>query len=619
MRSQFLLVAATLSACGSGTSNSTPPAEGGPGGTAIYDVQASGTSSPLVGQLVTVEGVVTGDFQQRDADRSRNLGGFFVQGLPDADLSTSDGIFVFDGDNPALDVAVGDVVRVHGAVNEFFGETQIAADNVSIIGTGTIVPTDMSLPAATRSNSDDIVIADFERYEGMLVRFPQTLTVSDLRDLERFGAVTLAEGGRHYQYTNRNLPDVAGYAAYRTAIAARRILLDDGRRSSNSTPIDFLTAGAAPDYSIRVGDQIADVTGVLRFSRGSGPNGIESFRLMPTIDPEFESMNPRPNEPTVAGDFRVATFNVLNFFSGIDTGQGNCGPSENQNCRGADSVQEFNRQLEKTVTALSMLNSDVIGLMELENNASDSLQRIVDALNAALGAASYAYVDAGTIGDDAIKTGFLYRPASVTPIGPAAILDSGVDARFDDSRNRPALAQTFAQNSNGARVTVVVNHLKSKGSDCDRDGDPNVGDGQGNCNRTRTTAASVMADWIATDPTDSGDEDALIIGDLNAYLREDPLSALKDAGFTNVAENVNGLDAYSFVFDGQSGALDHGLASPSLTAQVAGVIEWHINADEPPLLDYNLEFDRDPRLFDGSSPYRASDHDPLIIGFDLIL
>ena len=162
-----------------------------------------------------------------------------------------------------------------------------------------------------------------------------------------------------------------------------------------------------------------------------------------------------------------------------------------------------------------------------------------------------------------------------------------------------------------------MNHLKSKGSDCVADGDPNLGDGQGNCNATRRSAAAAIADWLSTDPTSSGDPDFLIIGDLNAYLLEDPLTALRNAGFVNLGEAATGTDAYSFVFGGQSGALDHALASPSLEPQVAAVLEWHINADEPPVLDYNLESGRDPDLFDADTPYRASDHDPLLIGLNL--
>ena len=192
-----------------------------------------------------------------------------------------------------------------------------------------------------------------------------------------------------------------------------------------------------------------------------------------------------------------------------------------------------------------------------------------------------------------------------------------MDARFIDTKSRPVLAQTFAQVSNGAEFTVVVHHLKSKGSSCDSIGDPDTGDGQGNCNLTRTSAATAMADWLAADPTSSGDADILIIGDTNAFNLEDPMTALGNAGFVDLVKNAAGLDTYSHLFNGASGALDHALASPSLVAQVAAAIEWHINADEPPLLDYNLEFGRDPNLFDGTTPYRSSDHDPLIIGLDL--
>jgi predicted extracellular nuclease len=189
-----------------------------------------------------------------------------------------------------------------------------------------------------------------------------------------------------------------------------------------------------------------------------------------------------------------------------------------------------------------------------------------------------------------------------------------VDPRFDDNRSRPALAQTFVVADSGARFTVVINHLKSKGSSCETDGDPNIGDGQGNCNLARTNAAAAIADWVKTDPTASGDEDFLVIGDLNAYPMEDPLTKLKEAGLINLLHES--ASPYSFSFDGQSGALDHALASPSLATQVRGVIEWHINSDEPPLLDYNLENGRDAQLFDPASPYRASDHDPVIVGLD---
>lgn len=604
-----------LAACDAGGDGMPVPLSPS-GQVSIAAVQGRGSSSPLAGQIVSISGVVTGDFQDNDSDDASNLGGFYIQQeTPDADAMTSDGIFVFDGNSPATDVSSGDRVNVTGMVSEYFGETQITEPSVSITGSGVVQATAVSLPAAgTMTNSDGDLVAEFERYEGMLLSFPQTLTVSNLRNLERFGAVGLSEGGRLYQFTNTNVPDPVTYAAHKSSNARRSLELDDGRRSSNPATVRFLNAGAA-GYSIRAGDTISGVTGNLRYSRGSGGNGDETWRLMPTTEPEFNSSNPRPGSPAAGGSLSVASFNVLNFFSTVDSGQSVCGPQGNDGCRGADSDRELARQLEKTVSTLVLLDADIVGLMELENNSSASLQMIVNALNARIGTSEYAFLDTGTIHDDAIKTGFIYKTSTVGLAGPFAILDRSVDSRFNDARNRPALAQSFKVLATGAKLSVVVNHLKSKGSSCETDGDPNLNDGQGNCNQTRTNAAAAIADWVATDPTNSNDPDYLIIGDFNAYAREDPLTALRDAGFTSL------LDArskpYSFVFDGQAGALDHAIASAGLVPQVVGTIEWHINADEPALLDYNLEHGRNPALFDASSPYRASDHDPVVIGLEL--
>ncbi len=57
----------------------------------------------------------------------------------------------------------------------------------------------------------------------------------------------------------------------------------------------------------------------------------------------------------------------------------------------------------------------------------------------------------------------IYKPASVSLVGDYAILDSSVDSRFIDTKNRPTLAQTFMDNSNHGIFTVVVDHLHSKG------------------------------------------------------------------------------------------------------------------------------------------------------------
>lgn len=598
-----------IAACGGRSdpetiTNNPPPSTG----IRVSDIQGSGDSSPMTEQTVSFTAIVSGDFQENDGDTDRNLGGFYVQQeSSDGDATTSDGVFVFDGDNPSVDVRVGDRVEIRGTVKEFFGETQISATSVRVTGTGTIPATDVDLPVNN--------LADLEHYEGMLLRFPQQLTVTNLRSLGRFGAVGLSQGGRLYQFTNGNSPDSGAYTAHQQSTAARSIVLDDGLRSSYPSSIRYLNAGAGADYSIRNGDSVTGLTGNLRFSRGSGGRGDEAWRLMPTETVTFDDDNPRPGTPNVAGSIRVAGINVLNFFSKVDNGQAVCGPQRDDNCRGADSARELARQLAKTASGIAFMDADIVGLVELENNASESISAIVDTLNTTLDGGNYAYVNTGVIGDDAIKTGFIYNASTVQLLGSFALLDSSVDPRFNDNRNRPALAQSFEVTSTGAVFTVVVNHLKSKGSSCDSNDDPNRNDGQGNCSVTRTNAAAAIADWIDTDPTASGDADFLIIGDLNAYLREDPLGALKNAGFTSLLED--GANPYSFVFDAQAGALDHALASTSLLGQVRETIEWHVNADEPQLLDYNLENGRDPGLFDPTSPYRTSDHDPIIVGLDL--
>ncbi len=198
-------------------------------------------------------------------------------------------------------------------------------------------------------------------------------------------------------------------------------------------------------------------------------------------------------------------------------------------------------------------------------------------------------------------------------MGNFAILDSSVDPNFNDDKNRPVLAQTFAD-ANGGTFTVAVNHLKSKGSNCDSLGDPDTGDGQGNCNITRTNAALALVNWLASDPTNSGDADFMIIGDLNSYAMEDPIQALEDSSFTNLLGNAEGTNAYSFVFFGQAGTLDYAMSTGPLLTQVTGVTAWHINADEPRALDYN-NFNQ-PDFYQPDA-YRASDHDPVIVGLDL--
>lgn len=596
----------------------------------ISQVQGSGATVAIAGP-VTVEAIVTSLFEREDV-----LSGFFLQeenADSDGDPETSEGIFVYCSTACPAGLSVGDRVAVVGTAGEFGGTSQIDASAGSITvrssGNDLPAPTAVTLPAQGSTRAE----GTFENLEGMIVTFPGKLVVGEYYWLARYGELVLTEGRRPYQFTHGHTPSVAGYAAFLADLATRRIILDDGSRDQNDATFPpqgedeaypYPSGGLSMTNRFRGGDSISGLGGVMHWAFGA-------WRIQPVperFDYTFTADNPRPPAPAdVGGRLKVAGLNVLNFFSTIDDGTPRCGPGGGLGCRGADSVAELRRQRDKIVAAMVAIGADVFGLVELENNASASLAGLVAGLNAASGADTYAYLDTGTIGGDVIKVGLIYRPASVNPVGPHAIIDSSVDAAFVDTKNRPGLIQTFEEVTTGERFTVVVNHLKSKGSSCEELGDPDIRDGQGNCNGTRTAAAEALARYLATDPTGGGDPDVLIIGDLNAYAREDPIRALEAAGYTDLIRRFVGADAYGYVFDGQLGYLDHALASPSLLRQVTGVTGWYVNADEPPLFDYN-DIVRDPgeRAYERESAalpiyeadaYRSSDHDPVIVGLRL--
>lgn len=286
--------------------------------------------------------------------------------------------------------------------------------------------------------------------------------------------------------------------------------LNDAATGQNPDPFIYPAPELSATNTLRGGDTLLDLTGVVNYSLGN-------YLIEPVGPIHFSHSNPRPATPNpVDGKLQVASFNVL------DNGEANCGPLSNMDCRGADSVFEFNRQRDKIITVIVEMNADIVGLMEIKNHVTDdAVDNLVAGLNVVAGAGAYAKVNTCTIGTDAIKVALIYQPTEATPVGAYAILDSSVDATFIDTKNRPALAQTFSASS-GGKVTVVVNHLKSKGSDCDALGDPDELDGQGNCNLTCTAAATALVNWLATDPTSSGSPNFLIIGDLNSYAMERP-------------------------------------------------------------------------------------------------
>ncbi len=564
----------------------------------IPQIQGPNPKSAYNNTVQTTQGVVT-----------HKVGsGYFIQDQNgDGDPATSDGIFVFSSNTG---VNVGDLVRITGTVTEYTpsGATRSYTEFKDLtattkLGAGySVAPTNIELPT------------DLARVEGMLVRFTNALTVNGNAYLGDRGELVLSNGRREIP-TNRYPAGSPEAIALAQANAANVIVLDDNIFTTPAT-IPYLAA----DGTVRSGDTVTDLTGVIDFGAQGG--GGAAFKLQPTVAPTFSRTNERTPAPVVAaGNVKVASANVLNFFTtftnGGDawgrSGQG-CtvgGTTRASNCRGADNLAEFVRQRDKIVESLGAINADVVGLMEIQNNGDTAASYLVEQLNAKLGAGTYAVVPKpATTGTDAIRVAMIYKPGAVSLVGNA--LSDG-----DAVNNRPPMAQTFKA-TNGGKFSLVVNHLKSKGSCGGGAGNTDSDDGQGCWNATRVEQAARLRDYFLPQVAGAAnDSDILVVGDMNAYGHEDPIRLLNAAGYVNEIERFvrpAGIP-YSYVFGAESGYLDHALASASLSGQVAGVTEWHNNADEPEAIDYNLnDTAEDPYV---KNAYRASDHDPVVVSLNL--
>jgi len=593
-----------------------PPPPAPPPTAAIYQIQGSGATSPYTGQVVTTSGVVT----------KVNSNGFFMQDLVgDGDPATSDGIFAFTGGAPA--VGAGQLVQVTGTVQEFNVGAATNADTaahtvtelgsiskITVTGSGyTIAPVQLSFPLASQDA--------MEPYEGMLVTLTGPLTVQQNYFLGRFGELTLGAGGRLWTPTNVYRPGPQAQALAADNLR-RSILLDDGSSVQNPNPTPYI----APDNTVRAGDSVASITGVVDYGLTTSANtDAGAYKIHPTGPVTFTRANPRSTlADDVGGNLRIGSANVENFFTTLDNGSNTCPPSNTaSDCRGANTADEFTRQRTKVVEELVGMNADAVALMELQNNGATAIQNLVDALNARLGAAVYARVPFAATGGgtDAIQVGMIYKPARLSLVG-AALSDTAA------INNRAPMAQTFAA-LNGEKFTLIANHLKSKGcSDfAAGPGDADSGDLQGCFNARRVQQVDELRSFVARVQASSGVADTLLMGDFNAYAKEDPIADLTGNGFVDQIARYLDLPGansygYSYVFDGSSGRLDHAIANNTLSPKVSGVTEWHINADEPLVIDYNLEF-RQPACatcgpdYYSPTPYRASDHDPIVVGLNL--
>ncbi len=543
----------------------------------IGQVQGEGARSPLDGQTVTVEGVVTGAFVA-------GLGGFFLQDAGDGKPNTSDAVFVACEEGmPAPAVAEGDRVRVRGVVGERKaggGDTLTAlhAPVIQLRGKGAVTAAVLTAHPT-----------EWEALEGMHVRIDAPLTLSGTDALGRFGELSTSFDGRLWQPSEVAAPGSDEARRLAADNARRTLVLDDGSAQRDPASVWYIKAG----QPLRTGTVLTGAQGIVDQRHGG-------WRLQLTAAPAIATPQ-RPAAPQVAGNVRIAAFNLENLFNG--DGKGGGFPTE----RGAKSAAQLTAQMAKLVATIRGLNPDIAALMELENDgygADSSLAQLVTALNT--GGGAWRFIDAKHgPGPDTIRVGIIYRSDKVKPTGTPATL---VEGPFGE-RSRSPLAQAFVR-GNGPAFVVVANHFKSKGCSESAGLDTDQKDGAGCWNALRLDSSKRLDAWLKTDPTRTRSDRVVMLGDFNAYAMEDPVRWLRDdAGWVDAFTQAGIKQPYSYVYNGLAGRLDHALLSPSLARQLRGAAEWHINADEQDAQGYADG--------DASVPFRSSDHDPLLLGFDL--
>lgn len=672
--------------------------------TSIQAIQGEGDTSPLIDgyPFITDEdhyvmGVVS-------AVTTGLTKGFYLQALEnDANPKTSEGLFIHT-DFADTELKAGDVVCVKGKVQEYYSNTQLSSDANSYVKTDT---SDASLVTPLVVEEGETLREALERYEGMQVELTSASELFVTRNFSydydsRRNNMLLAHEGPLFKPTQVHAADSAEAKALAAENASNRVFLEsDGYAPSGQIPYypDF-AADADQDGSseqhIRLGSRLEGLHGVVNYSydeyRIIATNEVNNSNFV-TSGEGFDVA--RKDAPSITdSDLRVASFNVLNYF----TSHSSIGGPLNASCddqadadasrgcnRGAKELDEFLVQKAKIVNAMVKMDADIIGLMEVENNGfaeGSAIKDLVDALNAKISDTedhySFVEIEDGDkynndfFGSDAIMVAILYRADSVTPKDAATVIitpeqhiaadtitrDDGKGGQEGnpayDKYQRHSLLQTFTVKETGEDLSIVVNHFKSKGSECIEEWiagveDTEPTDLQGNCNNFRVSAAHAVGEALK-----DVKGDVLVMGDLNAYGMEDPLLTLTDydasdaengkdygreiytAAYTNVAggevsaertkiekgfgyTNLNtllhGADTFSYTYSGELGNLDHALASSSLAQKVVAIEDWHINSLESNLFEYSSKYTGNmPKYTD---VYSASDHDPVLIAIDL--
>ena len=617
----------------------------------IPDIQTpgDGDDSQLINQTVETKGVVTAAYPKGENANLKGLEGFTIQtpgtgGTWDPARTASDGLFVFMGKSSATMPSIGDCVVVKGKVAEYSGVQNATAATQSLtqlLPQSITASTDCD-PVKPTELSGVPTQDQLEALESMLVLPKDTWTITDNYKTNRYGTLSLTPGTEVLRTATDVVAPGAAAQAYESENAAKTIDLDD---ASTTDLTNFKQNGHKERYAYlangapaRVGYHVTFTKPVVLESR------FGSFVFQPT---QMTAGNPdrspvtitgeRPAAPTVSGDTKVATFNVLNYFSDLGENELGCKGYEDRNhkyvtdknckLRGAWSSQAFANQQTKIVQAINTIDADVVALEEIENPVASgvstdrdgALKSLVNALNAAAGSEVWAYVPSPSTvpaNEDVIRIAFIYKKATITPVGDSVIYD---DPAYTGLARQP-LAQEFKPitdaNHEGKNFVVIANHFKSKGSapknlsGAEAAANTDNGDGQGNSNGVRVKQARALATFAQRfngTPT-------LLVGDFNAYTMEDPLKVLTDAGWAH----ESGHGDSSYVYGGRSGSMDHVFANSAAHPLITEVKSWAVNAQESIAFEYSRANYNAYLAFEADNPYRASDHNPEIIGLNLI-
>ncbi|EKB20665.1 ExeM/NucH family extracellular endonuclease [Aeromonas veronii] len=661
--------------------------------TPIPTIQGTGSGSQFATDTVTdkngnVTGKISpGTFNVRGIvtalGQSLTKGFYLTDPVGDGNPETSDGIFVYLNDKEFAtsyaDIKPGAELCLEAKVEEYYGGTQLKPTfesnkaRLQVTAQGLNVPTSI-----LQVNEGETLVQALNRHEGMRVRLNSS---SDLHLTRNYGFdykvyrnnVELSHKAPLLKPTQIHVASSPEAVALAAKNGSNRLVVESDYKAPDGV-LPWFSGWDADQGYLRIGDQLTGLEGVIVYNK-------DAFRLVVPSDVTLTAgallrspEEDRQDAPArlSGSDLRIGSFNVLNYF----TSHSSIGGALNILCknqadadstkgcnRGAKSQPEFEKQRTKIVNAITAMDADLLGLMEMENNGfedNSALHNLVTRLNEQQKDASkhYAYVrlpvtaltDGKFFGGDAIMVAMIYRPALLTPSGDASVIKlpeqryiTGGVAKTAGQRD--SLVQTFTLAKSKEPLTLVVNHLKSKGSGCYENGDGKTepADLQGKCTEFRVSAAKVLGEAVSKLPGQ-----VLLVGDFNSYAKEDPIRVLTDYnpatserkilsashtfigdqsyeqlgrevtrsyGLIDLNVKFNKEKAISYSYDGELGTLDYALANPALASKVAGVADWHINSFESNLFEYGSQYTG--TLLKSDNPFSASDHDPIIVDLRL--